>query len=263
MDIQNEYLRKKIELFINAEVDSVHMHPEPCQDKSIIAIFKNEKWSKVKCLIFEDEVHLVVKWGMEYRKLYSKVNVIREAFSSSVFGMPKIVGASATCTQSMCDEILGMHNISKNRSVSTKMSPIRPNIFVKVKPFSKLNAGFFSMGKVDKPQTTVMKLELKPIISELINDFDAFKKTLIFVNRKKVCGDMMELILMEIDEVDCGVIVQIHADVPRHIKEETFKARQSQTTLIIKLVVFLLLVRVLSRKFCQEIFFKRMKKLDN
>ena len=68
MSTENKVLSKnKIKMFIAGNVDKVHGHPECLQKKVVLNVFKTDEWSQLRVLVFEDEGHLILKWGDSYR----------------------------------------------------------------------------------------------------------------------------------------------------------------------------------------------------
>ena len=192
--------------------------------KTILNILKSDPWTTPRVLMFEDEGHLEVKWGSEseYRPQDSELYRLREAFASSQHGLPKTIVASATCPETLRKTIVKLHNIPDARTVTVKTNPGRPNIFVRVKPAVTTYSKPFTELSSESPRRICLKKELKPILDELKSD--TFRNTIIFFNIIYLCGEVFELIELEIGPISDGSVVQIHADLGRELKELTFKS---------------------------------------
>ena len=221
-EVLNESVKTRVSLFLTAQVSAIHGHPEALMSKTILKVLKSEPWTSPRILIFEDEGHLEVKWGAEYRPSYSKLYRIREAFATSQNGLPTIVVASATCPESMRKQIVSLHNIPDDRTVTVKTDPGRPNIFIRVKPAATTFTVPFSDVSAESPRRTCLRKELKPIIREFKSD--SFRKTIIIFNKKELCGEIYELFELEVGPISDSSIVQLHADLGRELKEFTFNS---------------------------------------
>ena len=155
-----------------------------------------------------------------FRPKYNKIYMIREAFSQSHYGLPKVVVASATLPETMRREIVEIHRVRQDRAVTTRMKPARTNIFIRVKPAAKAGVEPFSGPTIQNPRRNSIVRELTPIIRDLKSD--SYEKTIIFFNQKWLCGEVHELIELQHGLVTDESVVQIHADLGRELKELTF-----------------------------------------
>ena len=217
-DKVSESVQKKIEDFISVDIDVIHGHPEPLLDKKVLDIFGNENWQQKHTMIFVDEVHLAVGWGKDFRLKYKNVYEIRDSLASSLVGSPPIIAASATCPETMKKTIVKMFNMVQSRSDGIQMSPNRSNIFIKVRRSSKASNPPFDMNSVERPRVVILNQELAPILNEIRNG--ECDKTIIFVGRRNLCGEVFQLILTEVgDSVPPGFVVQFHRDLSRDMKQ--------------------------------------------
>ena len=184
-------MRKDKEIFdiIDGNIKIVYMSPEYLVNGEGFELAKTLFENKMLGFLAVDESHCISVWGHDFRNSYLKLKIFREKF-------PKIpiLALTATATRQVVEEISNLLNLKEPKLIKARFD--RPNLYLKCVKVDKLYE------KIDGEEVIcrdIVNNNLKPYL----NKYNDGSKIIIYMNSRKNCQDMTEVIKSMGFQADC------------------------------------------------------------